>query len=55
MMGIPIFIMMYVTFASPGFLDVMHNTLLGNLIMTGCLTAYVASYLWGEKIINVEM
>ena len=28
MMGIPIFIMMYVTFASPGFLDVMHETLL---------------------------
>ncbi len=55
MMGIPIFIMMYVTFASPGFLDVMHETLLGNVIMTACLAAYVGSYLWGEKIIDVEM
>lgn len=55
MMGIPIFIMLYVTFASPGFLDVMHKTLLGNVIMTGCLAAYVFSYLWGEKIIDVEM
>ena len=55
MMGIPIFIMLYVTFASPGFMDVMYETLLGNIIMTGCLVAYVASYLWGEKIIDVEI
>lgn len=55
MMGIPIFIMMYVTFASPGFLDVMHETILGNFIMTVCLGAYVGAYVWGEKIIDVEM
>ena len=55
MMGIPIFIMVYVTFASPGFLDVMHKTILGNIIMTVCLAAYVGSYIWGEKIIDVEM
>ncbi len=53
MMGIPVFIMIYVTFASPGFLDVMHETLLGNIIMTICLGAYVGSYIWGEKIIDV--
>ena len=55
MMGIPVFIMLYVTFASPGFLDVMYETLLGNIIMTVCLAAYVGSYLWGEKIIDVEI
>ena len=55
MMGIPIFIMLYVTFASPGFLDVMHETIIGNLIMTACLGAYVGSYIWGERIIDVEM
>lgn len=55
MMGIPIFIMLYVTFASPGFLDVMHETIIGNLIMTACLGAYVGSYIWGEKIIDVEI
>lgn len=55
MMGIPIFIMMYVTFASPGFLDVMHKTFLGNIIMTVCLAAYVGSYIWGERIIEVEV
>ena len=55
MMGIPLFIMLYVTFASPGFLDVMYETLLGKIIMTGCLAAYVGSYIWGEKIIDVEI
>lgn len=55
MMGIPIFIMMYVTFASPGFLDVMYETFLGNIIMTGCLASYVGSYIWGERIIDIEM
>ncbi len=55
MMGIPIFIMIYVSFASPGFLDIMYETLLGKVIMTGCLLVYVVSYLWGEKIIDVEM
>ena len=55
MMGIPIFIMLYVTFASPGFLDVMHKTLLGNIIMTICLLAYIGAYIWGERIIEVEI
>lgn len=55
MMGIPIFIMLYVTFASPGFLDIMHQTILGNIIMTACLAAYVGAYIWGEKIIKVEI
>ena len=54
MMGIPIFIMTYVSFASPGFLDVMHKTILGNLIMTACLASYIGTYIWGEKIIDVE-
>ena len=55
MMGIPVFIMMYVSFASHGFLDVMHQTLLGNIIMTICLASYIGSYIWGEKIIEVEV
>ena len=25
-----------------------------NIIMTGCLGAYVGAYLWGEKIIEVD-
>lgn len=49
---IPIFIIVYITITSPGFLDIMYDTLFGKLIMTGCIAAYAAAYIWGEKIIR---
>ncbi len=49
---IPIFIIVYITLTSPGFLNIMYETLFGRLIMTGCIAAYVAAYIWGEKIIR---
>lgn len=49
---IPIFIIMYITISSPGFLDIMYNSLLGRMVMTVCIIAYVAAYIWGEKIIQ---
>lgn len=55
MMVIPIFLMIYVSFASPGFLDVMYQTMIGKIIMTICLIGYLVSYLWGEKITNIEV
>lgn len=55
MMGIPIFIIAYINMASPGFLDVMHKTVMGIIIMTFCLLAYIGSYLWGEKIIKISV
>ncbi len=55
MMVIPIFMMFYVSTASEGFLDVMYETLAGRLIMTGCIIGYCVAYLWGEKIVRVEV
>lgn len=52
---IPIFIILYITITTPGFLDVMYASLLGKLIMTGCIAAYVMAYLWGERIIQNVM
>lgn len=49
---IPIFIILYITITTPGFLDVMYASVLGKLIMTGCIAAYVMAYLWGERIIQ---
>ena len=49
---IPIFIILYITVTTPGFLDVMYASVLGKLIMTGCIAAYVMAYLWGERIIQ---
>lgn len=52
---IPIFIILYITVTTPGFLDVMYANVLGKLIMTGCIAAYVMAYLWGERIIQNVM
>ena len=49
---IPIFIILYITITTPSFLDVMYASVLGKLIMTGCIAAYVMAYLWGERIIQ---
>lgn len=49
---IPIFMIVYILIASPDFLDVMYETVAGKLIMTMCILAYVAAYLWGEKIVR---
>ena len=49
---IPIFIILYITITTPGFLDVMYASVLGKLIMTGCIAAYAMAYLWGERIIQ---
>lgn len=55
MMVIPVGIMMYVSFASPGFMDVMYSGLFGKLVMSVCFALYIVGYKWGEKIINVEL
>ena len=49
---IPMLLIVYVNFASPGFLDVMYNSLIGKIIMTICVMLYFAAFLWGEKIVN---
>ena len=55
MMVIPIGLLMYVSFASPGFMDVMYATWMGRIIMSVCLIAYFLGYVWGERIVSVEV
>lgn len=52
---IPIFMILYISLSSEGFLDVMYESLLGRVIMTICLTAYVFSFYLGKKIIEIEV
>lgn len=54
MMVIPIFLMLYVSVASPGFLDVMYCTWQGRIIMTIFMVCYIAAYLWAEKITSIK-
>lgn len=51
---IPIVIVLYVSTFSAGFLDVMYETILGKIVMTVCLLAYVFAYLWGQRIMEIK-
>ena len=52
---IPIFLILYVKLMSPGFLDVMYESILGRVIMTVCVGLYAAAFIWGNKIIEMEV
>ena len=55
MSGIPLFILGYVKLTSPGFLDVLYHNAAGISIMTFCLAAYLSAYLWGRKIMHIQV
>ena len=55
MSAAPLAIIAYTSLTSPGFLDVCYNSTLGILIMTGALAVYAAAYLWGKKIMQIEV
>ncbi len=52
---VPALILIYVQMMSPGFLDVMYHNAAGILIMSLCLGVYVLAWLWGRKIVNIEV
>lgn len=52
---IPLFLVVFIGIASPGFLDVMYATWAGRIVMTICLGLYGVAYLWAQKITNVEV
>ena len=51
---IPIFLILYIKLMSPGFLDVMYESILGRIIMTIGMGMYVAAFIWANKIIEME-
>lgn len=52
---IPCMIILYIDCSSPGFFRCLYHNILGVLIMTVCLTAYLAAILLSEKIMSVEV
>ena len=55
MSAAPILLIAYTSLTSPGFLDVCYHNTLGIAIMTGSLIIYATAYLWGRKIMQIEM
>ncbi|MCD8371402.1 MAG: type II secretion system F family protein [Clostridiales bacterium] len=55
MNGIPFLLVFYMEGSSPGFFDQMYGTSLGRIVMTGCLAAYLASFVMAKKILDIEV
>ena len=53
--GIPLFILVYVRFASPELLRVMYETLAGRLVMTLCLIVYLFAVFLAERILRIRV
>ena len=52
---IPMFLILYVSASSPGFLTIMYETIMGKIVMTICLICYVSAYIWAEKIMQIKI
>lgn len=52
---IPFFIILYLDLTSPGFLDIMYTTLIGRLVMTGCLAMIAVAYFLSAKLLDIRV
>lgn len=55
MSAVPCLILLYVQMMSPGFLDPMYKNAAGVAIMSLCLAVYALAWLWGRKIVTIEV
>ncbi len=55
MSAAPLAIIAYTSLTSPGFLDPCYHNTLGVIIMTIALVLYAAAFLWGRKILQIEI
>lgn len=55
MMAVPLFLLLYINITSPGFFDIMYESLMGKCVMTACMACHAASYIWSEKITRIEL
>lgn len=54
MNGMPFGIILYLSAASPGFLDVMYETAAGRIVMTACLLLCIGALLLSERMLRIE-
>lgn len=55
MTAVPLLMILYLRIFSPGFLDPLYDNLMGRLVMTGALAVYGVAFLWGQKIMRIEL
>lgn len=52
---IPLLILAYVKVTSPEFLSTMYGNVTGTTVMLLCFAVYVLAYLWGKRIVRIEV
>lgn len=52
---IPFMIILYISFTSPGFFDVMYHSVAGVIVMTGCLAVYFGAFYLSSRIVNINL
>lgn len=52
---VPVGMVFYMEFTSPGFFTVLYETMPGRIIMTCCLLAYLGAMAWGRKILDIAV
>jgi tight adherence protein B len=52
---IPLGIIFYLQFFSPGFLDPLYHNILGRMVMSILLVAYLCAYYLADKIVAIEV
>ncbi|HCA70321.1 MAG TPA: type II secretion system protein F, partial [Lachnospiraceae bacterium] len=52
---IPLGIIFYLQFFSPGFLDPLYHNILGKMVMSILLIAYLCAYYLADKIVAIEV
>ncbi len=55
MSAVPFAMICYIKLSFPEFVKILYGNALGVVIMTVCLLVYAAAYIWGGRIVTVEV
>ena len=55
MLAMPMAILVYISMFNPGFLNILYDCMAGRLVMSACIVVYVAAFLIGEKLVDIDI
>lgn len=55
MSAVPVLIVFYMELTSPGFFEVLYKTVMGRMLMSGCLLVYLVSLAAARKILEIQV
>ncbi len=55
MTGMPFLIICYLRIFNDGYIDILYQGIGGRIIMTACLLACAISFVWGRRIVDIEV